>query len=773
MSSRLLLCPEGLPSAFGRRGTETRSSVATLLATLARSPQARAALERWKMLVDRACGRDVSQRSPALVRLAEEYGLASSEVRPEELLFAVQSYYALLVRLVVRQILPTAAQESLGADDPLAWPFQAQEPAIADLVAGLVGQLTAQPVLDQPAPDLGQPAASRDWFKPLYQNLFPGEVRHALGEFYTPRWLAEHVLDAVGYPGQNPGRLLDPACGSGTFLLAALDRLRQVPGTPRERLAQMLAGVTGFDLNPVAVLSARANYLLAVADLLDDAAPPLLPVALRDAILDSGDVPQAGWDVVVGNPPWIAWDSLPPDYRQATKSLWQKYGLFSLSAREARHGGAKKDLAMLMLYVAADRYLRDGGRLGMVITQTVLQSKGAGDGFRRFRLGEEGSPLEVLRVDDLSRFQPFADASNWTATLVLRKGQPTTYPVAYWKWSRHGCLPAEDGPLPEGVFTQEACRAAPIAPERPGSPWLVLPDRFGPSPERLLGPSDYQAHLGVNSGGANGVYWVEVLGPGEGGLRVRNLPGRGKQAVPQVEAVIEPDLLYPLLRWGDIARYVARPRAHVLLAQDSQTRRGIEPQQMAERWPKTLAYLEQFEPLLRSRAAYRRYQAEAAYWSMYNVGPYSLAPWKVVWRRMDQQVRAAVVDEQDDPLLGRRPVLPQETGVLIAAGSADEAYYLCALLNSAVVDFLVHAHSVRGGKGFGTPSMLEFLRLKRFCPEDPEHLPLAALAAEAHRLAQAGISPAAVQEELDQRAGQLWGLSPRELHGLKRTERTG
>ena len=72
--------------------------------------------------------------------------------------------------------------------------------------------------------------------------------------------------------------------------------------------------------------------------------------------------------------------------------------------------------------------------------------------------------------------------------------------------------------------------------------------------EDLIGPSDYIAHLGANTGGANGVYWLELLGPADGGIRVRNIPQKGKTDVDLVEAVIEPDLLYPLLRWRDIAR---------------------------------------------------------------------------------------------------------------------------------------------------------------------------------------------------------------------------
>lgn len=61
----------------------------------------------------------------------------------------------------------------------------------------------------------------------LYQRYFDKETRKALGEFYTPFEVVDYILDAVGYqPGYfiTNKRLLDPACGSGTFLVEALKR---------------------------------------------------------------------------------------------------------------------------------------------------------------------------------------------------------------------------------------------------------------------------------------------------------------------------------------------------------------------------------------------------------------------------------------------------------------------------------------------------------------------------------------------------------------------
>ena len=740
---------------------------------------------------------------------------------------------------------------ALGATDPwpgepFGWTVSAWSPALEWAVA----QAAAGILRHDPLAFVAHAAGGGDLLKPLYASLFPRAVRHALGEYYTPGWLAEHVLDQVGYHGQAEARLLDPTCGSGTFLLAALRRWRQqVPLSLRERAGERGDGsglatsdrylaqttlspcpspggrgepqhpfvtpcsspsgrgepgprIVGFDLHPLAVASARANYLLAIADLVGSDEPIDVPVFARDAILDQR-AEDGPFDYVVGNPPWIAWDNLPGDYREATKPFWQRYGLFSLSGNEARHGGGKKDLAMLVLYTAADRYLAPTGRLGMVITQTLFQTKGAGDGFRRFRIGVNGPPLRVLRVDDLVEVRPFGDAANWTSVIILQRGEPTVYPVPYVKWCRAGGRgeggkerrgegensrisprPPGEGqgvrvdshvfPRPpgegQGVRADSSQRrpplqptdqehlapcsllpapcslllAQPIDPNSPTSPWIVRPQDSAVDLSRLIGKAEYTAHLGANSGGANAVYWLTVQGRGAKGVRVCNVVGKAKHRVESVEVEIEPDLLYPLVRWKDVDRWLARPSVYLLLAQDPQTRAGLDEECLRRDYPQTFAYLKRFESLLTARAAYRRYQDRQPFYSMYNVGPYTLAAEKVIWRRMDRRIRAAVVETLVDPLLGPRPVIPQETCVLIACASGDEAHYLCALLNSSLVHDLVASHSVAGGKGFGTPSILDYLPLRKFDPADPRHGELSALSRHLH--APAAKCPSADEE---------------------------
>jgi len=99
-------------------------------------------------------------------------------------------------------------------------------------------------------------------------------------------------------------------------------------------------------------------------------------------------------------------------------------------------GKGKKDLSTLMAYVVTDRFLKDGGKLAFVITQSVWKTAGAGQGFRRFRIGQDGPPLCVLSVDDLSSIQVFEGASTRTSIFVWQKGRPIRYPVTYVYWKK-------------------------------------------------------------------------------------------------------------------------------------------------------------------------------------------------------------------------------------------------------------------------------------------------------------------------------------------------
>ncbi len=128
-----------------------------------------------------------------------------------------------------------------------------------------------------------------DILKPLYERLVDPETRHDLGEYYTPDWLATeivgHLLVDWDYSSGMP-TVLDPACGSGTFLRAVIALLRErSPAPAHDLLEDVLRSVIGIDIHPLAVIIARATVLLTVADLVAEALEPItLPVFLANSL---------------------------------------------------------------------------------------------------------------------------------------------------------------------------------------------------------------------------------------------------------------------------------------------------------------------------------------------------------------------------------------------------------------------------------------------------------------------------------------------------------
>lgn len=137
-------------------------------------------------------------------------------------------------------------------------------------------------------------AQTNDVLKRFYQNIVPQVLRKSLGEFYTPDWLCNVALDKV-IGRFDELRFLDPTCGSASFLLAIIKRIRETSElSPAELLNSIIHNVWGFDLNPLAVQTARVNYLIAISDLIMEVpgAELEIPILLADAIYSPAPDPE-------------------------------------------------------------------------------------------------------------------------------------------------------------------------------------------------------------------------------------------------------------------------------------------------------------------------------------------------------------------------------------------------------------------------------------------------------------------------------------------------
>jgi SAM-dependent methyltransferase len=110
-------------------------------------------------------------------------------------------------------------------------------------------------------------AVEHDVLKVLYESVISAETRKALGEYYTPDWLADRMVTEVVTDPLNQ-RVLDPSCGSGTFVFYAVKRFLAAAAQDgmslKDAMNAVSSRVMGIDLHPVAVALARVTYLLAL-----------------------------------------------------------------------------------------------------------------------------------------------------------------------------------------------------------------------------------------------------------------------------------------------------------------------------------------------------------------------------------------------------------------------------------------------------------------------------------------------------------------------------
>ena len=99
-----------------------------------------------------------------------------------------------------------------------------------------------------------------DILKGVYQELIDLDTRHSLGEYYTPDWLCERIIAEFQFKAGD--KILDPACGSGSFLRAAIHRIREL--NPESTVEEINNCICGIDIHPLSVQIAKTTVLLAL-----------------------------------------------------------------------------------------------------------------------------------------------------------------------------------------------------------------------------------------------------------------------------------------------------------------------------------------------------------------------------------------------------------------------------------------------------------------------------------------------------------------------------
>jgi hypothetical protein len=311
-----------LASDFGFRSNIAQKAVRAFYNALVnpRSEKTVIFFEEWRKLASYA----YPLSGEELRKIAEYYGFTEREAREVDgvkLFYAIQSYYALVLKLLaaevaarfydtvaseyIKRLLKLKDEEALKRElrlleqgavykwfgirnflegEMFSWYLDEWNEEIYRVVKEIIEMLDEYDVVIL-AQDL---PSARDLFKLLYEELVPREeVRKYLGIYTTPDWLAELILDELGLTVEGFARLesqgidpvnikvLDPGVGTGTFLSLVIQRIasylkqKYPSGIPanvaQHALTAITGNIVGFDIDALAILTAKTNYLLALA----------------------------------------------------------------------------------------------------------------------------------------------------------------------------------------------------------------------------------------------------------------------------------------------------------------------------------------------------------------------------------------------------------------------------------------------------------------------------------------------------------------------------
>jgi len=245
----------------------------------------------------------------------------------------------------------------------------------------------------------------------IYEELIPAAERHALGQFYTPPAIAELITKWAVRSADD--KVLDPGCGSGTFLVKAYRRLLELKSyrEPTERAhKEILRQLYAFDINPfplhLTALNLASRYIRAPSTEVNTIHSDFFKVEAEQKLVTpyvvktpkgeiKREIPIPKFDAIVANPPYTRWTEIPDKTRDAIKdSVGEMLTEYGLTAQVQR--GVEPGIYIHFIMHGFDM-LKEGGRLGMIISDSWLQTDYGVD-FGRFLLNH----FKVKALIDIS-----------------------------------------------------------------------------------------------------------------------------------------------------------------------------------------------------------------------------------------------------------------------------------------------------------------------------------------------------------------------------------
>ncbi|MDH5403367.1 MAG: SAM-dependent methyltransferase [Candidatus Heimdallarchaeota archaeon] len=578
----------------------------------------------------------------------------------------------------------------------------------------------------------------------LFQNLFPKEYITTLGEFFTPKSIIELMIKELDFGNKF---FVDPSCGVGNILFVVIESFlkKQIP------VPQILNLFSGFDVNIFSVQICRVLLLIKLSSnykFIED--PKILPIFINDVILNHNSkiynssnkflnqfhIGQKTWNdlgnvnIIIGNPPWIKWSKINVEYKELLKVKWDF--LFTQLGWRSLVAAGGVDISALFVYSYVEK-LAKNGKMILVLPLSLFKSKSGGQRFRLF-IDKNNVNFELIKILDFSQQNLFNKASNATTVALFKYNSTTNYPIPWIKVNNNSIINMV---------------AKPIIDED-GAPLMSNTLDNLLKFDKMAGKSQYRARGGINTGGGNKYFWFNAKITEQSEEIIKLLTTNSSQAI-----ALESKLVYPLIRGKEIKKWQTNRNLEkkilVPYLPEIDSKNAIKEDILQIEFPNCYNYFLSIKTELSTRKEYIRWNRKKIkkdpYYCLFRIGEYTFSKYKVAWPHIKhkESINACVLSDN---------VICDQKVIILATNSFDEANYLCAILNSDIVNNFLSSYLMLDASSH----ILEVLNIPKYTPSTTIHKELAELSKQCHLNLHNQTSIKLIEQQISKLVNKLWGL---------------
>ena len=313
-TKRKMLSSENLLSSFSSISNISKESILYLYKlfndNIKTNSRIKTLYDEWNRIFGDIYGKNETDFTEYTSDLIKMYSLPKN-INIRITLFVLQTYYSIVIKLLIHNLLESLTNPTKTAKKPshkseltslfsgshytnyfienffeihfFEWFILAE-----DLEMNFVHDIISELDTFETTASVIKPEAVGDVLKKVYSDLIPRGLRHLLGEYYTPDWLVDFTIEKSKYDCGINTTILDPTCGSGAFLTHAIKQYTlkyKYDLSANSLIENITKNIVGFDINPIAVISAKANYILALGDITQLENEINIPIYMCDSIL--------------------------------------------------------------------------------------------------------------------------------------------------------------------------------------------------------------------------------------------------------------------------------------------------------------------------------------------------------------------------------------------------------------------------------------------------------------------------------------------------------